>query len=750
MRRILFCGAAIAVVSAAACGAQARQAGPAPSQVASAEAPALSEVVVTARRRAENLQKVPVAVTTFTSENIEKKGITDRTGLADFTPSMITITGGYPSEFAYFALRGQGPAFGNTPGVLPYFAEVANPVGIDGRVGTYFDLANVQVLAGPQGTLFGKNATGGNILFEPQRPTNQFGGYVQGEYGNYNDRRGEGAINIPIVSDKVLLRLAGEVGARDGYTIDVGPNFPGKDYDNLNYDSVRASLILRPTDWLELFSVARYYYSNNNGPGTILQQLNPATVAGLSPYLPDLGDAVAQQQALGPRGTCPTISTSSRRRNTGNSSTTRRSISTALTEIENVISYSRFRDGYGYDYDATPYPVAGQSSRDIPTLAPNYFTEEIWLQGRAFGDALNYTAGFYYDKQGWSGPAGIEDYYAAPLTIFFGPLSALYVDTNQSKAVFGQASFNIGDKVPALRGLSVTGGLRYTWEDTTQFVTIVAPPAQGGSVSSRYPSYTFDIDEDLGPAHLYLAIRDAYKSGGINAGAPAEFATFPPEKLQDYEIGVKSQFTLGDMGVRLNADAYRGNYTNIQRTVPQDIGGIFLNVNESAAAAVIQGIEFTGVLAPTRGLELNVTYSYMDSKYTKISSVADSVLLGAAFPYTPKNKVSVGGTYEIPLSNGIGSLVLAASYTYQSKFSTAQTNEAEVQYLPGYGYLNASVALKDIGGKPIDVELFGTNLTNALYATGLLDQYNTPSGIVTYTYAPPRMFGVRVKYRFGG
>lgn len=746
MRRILLCGAAIGL-SGFAVGAKAQQA--APSQVASAEAPALAEVVVTARRRAENLQKVPVAVTTFSSEKIQEKGITDRTGLADFTPSMITITGGYPSEFAYFALRGQGPAFGSVPGVIPYFAEVANPVGIDGRVGTYFDLANVQVLAGPQGTLFGKNATGGNILFEPQRPTDQFGGYVQGEYGNYNDRRGEGAINIPIVKDKVLFRIAGEVGARDGYTTDVGPFFKGKDYDNLNYDSVRASLTLRPTDWLELYSVGRHYYSNNNGPGTILQQLNPATIAGLAPFLPGIGDALSQQQALGPRHVSYDLNEFSKTQYWQFINRATIHLNSSV-EIDNVVSYSQFRDRYGYDYDATPFPIAGQSSRDIPTLAPNYLTEEIRVQGKAFGDALNYTAGFYYDKQSWSGPAGIEDYYTAPLTIFFGPVSAIFVETNDSKAVFGQASFNIGDKVPALRGLSVTGGLRYTWEDSTQFATIIAPPAQGGSVSSRYPSYTFDIDEDLGPAHLYLAIRDAYKSGGINAGAPPEFATFPPEKLQDYEIGVKSQFNWGDVGFRLNADAYRGNYTNIQRTVPQDIGGIFLNVNESAAAAVIQGVEFTGVLVPTRGLEFNLTYSYMDSEYTKISSVADSVLLGAAFPYTPKNKVSVGATYEVPLSNGIGRLVLAGSYTYQSKFSTAQTNEAEVQYLPGYGYLNASVALKDIGGRPVDIELFGTNLTNALYATGLLDQYNTPSGIVTYTYAPPRMFGVRVKYRFGG
>jgi iron complex outermembrane receptor protein len=746
MKRILLCGSAAALIAGVAPGAMAAEGEAAAAQ---ATTPALAEVVVTARRRAENLQKVPVAVTSFTSEKIEAKGISDRTGLADFTPSMITITGGYPSEFAYFALRGQGPAFGSVPGVVPYFAEVANPVGVDGRVGTYYDLANVQVLAGPQGTLFGKNATGGNILFEPQRPTNTFGGYIVGEYGNYNDRRGEGAINIPIVRDKVLFRLAGEIGARDGYTKDVGPFFAGKDYDNLNYGSIRGSLTLRPTNWLELYSVARYYYSDNNGPGTILQQLNPLVVAELTPFFPNLDQAVAQQQALGPRRVSYDLNEFSKTQYWQfiNRATIHLNSS---TEIDNIVSYSQFRDRYGYDYDATPYPIAGQSSRDIPTLAPNYITEEIRLQGRTFGDALNYTAGFYYDKQSWTAPAGIEDYYAAPLTLFLGPVSALFVETNQSKAVFGQATLNVGDKVPALRGLSITGGLRYTWETSFQTIQLIAPPPQGGSVSSSYPSYTFDIDEDLGPAHLYLAIRDAYKSGGINAGAPPAFATFPPEKLQDYEIGVKSQFNWGDVGFRLNVDAYRGDYTNIQRTVPQDVGGIFLNVNESAAAAVIQGIEFTGVVVPVRGLEFNVAYSYMDSKYTKISSAADAVLLGAPFPYTPKNKISVGGTWEVPLSNGIGNLVLNANYTYQSKFSTAQSNEARVAFLPGYGYLNASIALKNIGGRPVDIEVFGTNLTNALYATGLLDQYNTPSGIVTYTYAPPRMFGVRLKYRFGG
>ena len=313
--RVLLCGgAAIAMASAGAAGAQSQ-----PAPATSAATSTLGEVVVTARRRAENLQRVPVAVTAFSSQAIEQKGIVNQSSLADFTPSMMTITGGSPSEGATFALRGQGPAFGAVPGVVPYFAEVANPVGIDGRIGTYYDLANVRVLAGPQGTLFGKNATGGNILFEPARPTNRFEGYIRGEYGNYNDRRIEGAINLPIVDDRVLLRVAGEIGRRDGYNTDVGPNFPGRKYDNLNYDSVRVSLTARPTDRIELYTVFRYYLSDNNGPGTVCWS---SSIQWTSPSSGPSCQAWPTQSPTSKRSAharCPMISLNSQRRNTGRS-----------------------------------------------------------------------------------------------------------------------------------------------------------------------------------------------------------------------------------------------------------------------------------------------------------------------------------------------------------------------------------------------------------------------------------------------
>jgi len=714
----------------------------------------LGEVIVTARRREENLQAVPNAVTAFSSKAIEQKGINNQTTLADFTPSMMTITGGYPQEFAYFALRGQGPAFGAVPGVVPYFTEVANPVGIDGRVGTYFDLSNVQVLAGPQGTLFGKNATGGNILFEPVRPTNQFGGYIRAEYGNYNDRRVEGAINLPIVDGKVLLRIAGEAGARDGYTKDVGPYFPGKGYDNLNYDTVRASLTLRPTDRIELYTVARYYTSDNNGPGTVLQQLNPATVAAYGPYLPGLASAVATQQALGPRRVSYDLDEFSRTKYWQFLNHATFKINDNLT-FQNIISYSQFRDHYAYDYDASPYPLGGQSSKDIPVLAPNYFTEEARIQGNAGHGALTYTVGVYHDNQSWSRPAGIEDYYVIPVDLFLGPLEALATQTNSSTAGFGQATVNVGDLVAALRGLSVTGGVRYTTEHSATSIQILPSPAAGGWVTSSYPSYTFDVDQSLfgGAAHAYVAVRDAYKSGGANGGLPpsSPYATFAPEKLQDVEVGLKSEFQLSGVATRLNVDYYHGDYSNIQRTTPQVVDGVVLNINESAAKAVIQGFELTGAIVPVRGLTLTTAYSYIDSKYTEVIPSAVAILQGSAFPYTPRNKVTFGASYEAPLGERLGTLVLSANYTYQSEFSTAQTNLSEVKYLPGYSYVNAEADLTNIAGKPVDVALFVDNLTNNTYATGLADFYNSSStGTVSYTYAPPRMFGVRLRYKFGG
>ncbi|MDB5471561.1 MAG: hypothetical protein JWR84_3121 [Caulobacter sp.] len=724
-----------------------------PAATADEDTSVLDEVLVTARRREENLQDVPLSVTAYSPEALSQKRIMDRTDLANFTPSLISITGGYPKEFAFFALRGQGPAFGSTPGVVNYFAEVANPITVDGRTGTYFDLASVQVLAGPQGTLFGKNATGGNILFEPARPTNAFTGYIQGEVGNLNDRRAEFAINVPIVDDRVLLRIAGERGVRDGYTKDVGPSFKGKDYDDLDYGAVRASLTIRPTDRIELYTVARYYKSDNHGGGTVIKQFNPTV--GVSDGLPalavfpGLATVVAEQDARGPRKVSYDLNQFSKTEYWQVLNQASIELTDNLT-LKNIISYSEYKQRYGYDYDGTPYPIGGQTSPDGQlTQAPTYFTEELQLQGQAFDEALNFTVGAYYDKQDLSQSQG-GLFTTFPLSFIFGPIPARIDNFSESSAVFAQGTLDLG-KVGLPEGLSLTGGYRYTWDETSNETQIFVLPVTSGTAQFEYGSYNLSLDYAINDdVHVYATMRDAYKAGGVNGPVPAgsSFRTFPPERLEDIELGLKSQFELGDMAVRANLAVYRGEYTDIQRTTTENIGGLPLNVTRSAAEGRIQGVEFTGAISPLDGLTLTGSYSYTDAEYTRIGAGgAGAVLAGAAFPYTPKTKFTLGVSYERQLGE-IGRLDLSANLASQSSFSTAQNNTARVKYLPGYETLSLRAALRQVGGKPVDIVLFMANASDELYASGIADFYNQGVGAVTYTYGEPRTYGLQVRYSF--
>ena len=193
----------------------------------------LEEIVVTARRKEEKLQNVPVAITAFTPKAIEENHIESASDLAHFVPALASSQETRDEQVFY--LRGQGPngGQGGAPGVVTYFAEV--PFSGSGP-GIYFDLDNLQVLRGPQGTLFGRNTTGGAVLFEPKKPTNNFEGYLSAQFGDYNLHGEEGAINIPIIDDKLLVRAAFNIDQRDGFTHDYTT---GKDLDNRDYWAFR-------------------------------------------------------------------------------------------------------------------------------------------------------------------------------------------------------------------------------------------------------------------------------------------------------------------------------------------------------------------------------------------------------------------------------------------------------------------------------------------------------------------------------
>ena len=252
------------------------------------------DIIVTARRVAENQQSVPMSLTAISGDQLREQNVTMVSDLARLVPSLNFSTDLNRNNVT-FAMRGQretrtSPGTGGGPAVVPYFAEApSRAIG----PGQFFDLQNVQVLKGPQGTLFGQNTTGGAILFEPQRPTNKFEGYMMGTVGSYGRLDVEGVVNIPIVDDKLLLRVGGQTLNRNGFTHDV---LSGKDYDDRNAWSARASLLFKPSGFFENYTVGQLVGSRENGPGVVLIAANPNNVFG--PFLTPL---LAQQQARGIR-----------------------------------------------------------------------------------------------------------------------------------------------------------------------------------------------------------------------------------------------------------------------------------------------------------------------------------------------------------------------------------------------------------------------------------------------------------------
>ncbi|CAN5309576.1 hypothetical protein BH10PSE13_BH10PSE13_09530 [soil metagenome] len=303
-------------------------------QAASTRADDFDAIIVTARRRAEDVSKVPIAITAFSGEALQARGITNTSDLAKLTPGL-NIAGGGTKANPFVVLRGQSKAVTGTgsPGVITYFNDV--PLPNYGSLIQTYDMANIQVLKGPQGTLFGRNSIGGAILTNSQAPTHEFGGYVSGDIASFDNQQLEGAINVPIVKDKIAIRLAAQVGHDGGnvktflyspYTLNpAGLRFnangslnaaataaagfatPGqlrastRNFDEFRTSSFRASVLIEPTDWFRNVTVFDYsmirgtpgpvaqrFASFNNGPAAIYQA-PPAfipTALGLSSATP--------------------------------------------------------------------------------------------------------------------------------------------------------------------------------------------------------------------------------------------------------------------------------------------------------------------------------------------------------------------------------------------------------------------------------------------------------------------------------
>jgi iron complex outermembrane receptor protein len=779
----------------------------------------LDTVIVTARRMDERLQDVPISITVFNQDQLNKRNVTSGADLQAYTPSL-TANSTLGTNSTTFALRGFATESRTTASVGVYFADVVaprggaggTPVGDGAGPGAFFDLQNVQVLKGPQGTLFGRNTTGGAILLVPQKPTREFGGYVEGSVGNYDMRRLQAVVNIPL-AETARLRLGMDVSTRDGYIKNVGVAGPSHLGDD-NFTAYRASFVADLTPDLENYTIASYSRSYNSGPTRkitgcsnafpfgILCQQQVARQANegfytVQNYMPNPRAAATQYQVI---------------------NTTTWHASDNLT-VKNIMSFSRIKsimdvEVFGGHFvipsQFGPIPNTGPfagavfgfaqitSPANIDTGNQENFTNELQFQGNAFDNRLTWQAGGYYEESNPVGPTGAQspvllycsNRLAFQCTDIIGTLLGIPGQVSSMNYVLGEVSFkNLGiygqGAYSLTDQLKLTVGLRYTHDVTratarqvtyrffqpnvpTGFCTLnisqPAPTPDACSTTTEQRSHkpTWVIDLDYKPTDdilLYGKYSRGYRQGAVNFSAPVLFQTYGPEKVDAYEVGAKTSFRSGGVRGSLNIAAFYNDFTNQQLGVSLGSSTGAVTVTQAivnGGKSRIYGAEVDGTISPFENFRLDVGYAYLNTKLQELTPVVippgsayDVVFPGAAegsrLPYTPKHKLTATATYTIPLGEEVGEINLGATYSYTSN---TFIQSGPLGTIKSVSLTNLNADWENIAGRPIDLSFFVTNVFDKAYYTGVAD-LRASGGFVAQPLGYPRMYGMRVKYRFG-
>ena len=545
---------------------------------ANTQTPVFGEIIVTAQRRSTNLERTPVAVSVISSDTLAKAAISTQSDLQTAVPGLLVRQTTNSNDLNY-AIRGQSlDAFSNTrPGVLPYFNEVQ--IG-GGASGSFYDLESVQVLKGPQGTLFGRSATGGAVLFTSAKPSNDLGGYVSAAAGSYSTFKGEGAINVPLIPGALLARLSGFAQTNDGYQYDL---YQQRTLGNADRYGGRLSVEARIGDKLKNNVVVDYYSAKGRSVIGVLSSLNPnaplpvtslysnatfpagsgpltgtvisdfivsqllqaqgvpaATAAALSagnyaayiarrnsPYVPvgGLAAALAAQNARGPYQVATDVPNTFSTDNLIITNSTTYDLG-GETQLKNIFGYTKLRQKISQDSDGTAFGIASSgptSSTGISTTTEQV-SDELQILGKGLGGNLQYVAGLYYQHE-----RALTDQDSFFLDIALGGFSQknLSQRDNTTFAIYAQGTYDLSG-ITSISGLGATVGLRYT-NEKVENTTLPGDVAFGlaaanPTVFSNHQTRTFKnlgwtlgLQEQLNSSTLlYVSSRRSFKNGGYN------------------------------------------------------------------------------------------------------------------------------------------------------------------------------------------------------------------------------------------
>jgi iron complex outermembrane receptor protein len=727
-------------------GAQAQEPVPAP-----AEDQGISDIIVTAQRRSESVQKSSLAIDVLSAEAITNAGMTGPGDISTLV-SGVNIAQAGPATQTF--VRGVGSFSTNSyaEGAIAYNLDgfyIARPTAV---YGNFYDLERIEVLKGPQGTLYGRNATGGAINLITKKPRlGEYGGEVGLEAGNYDLIKANGAANIPI-GDSSALRAAFQIVHRDGYLSD--------GYDDEKSQAARLQFYTEPSDQVSLLVSGSYSHLGGRGPGTVRipNQSGYAWTGGAdSSGLGQPGDTCLfdpVQNALG----CGTLLPLQQDGFVDND------IYSVTAELNVDLGFAKLTVMPGYRRLDGRYRTYVPGFLFETTETSNQLSLETRLGGES--DSLKWVLGGYLYREDQT-----QHFYVNQGVNQTGA-DTPKLDTD-SWAVFGQLTYSLTDS------LRVIGGLRYTYEKKAQAGTesITAGPPTflvaypyitlpiSGEVSARRLNFKAGFEYDLSPDNmLFATVATGFKGGGVINALVSN--TFPPEKLTAYELGLRNRFL--DNTVQLNLEAFYWKYKDKQeggiRFTPQD-GVAFLI---TPADATLYGLDVDLTWKPSRSDTFNIGGEYLHSEYDDyrytgfVATVNPArTSCGLNFANAPAVTVDCSGKQlpKAPKWSGNASyehrffLNGGSTIAFQAMAQFSSSYRLNVDYIPtgedrqeSYVTFDANLSYTDPSDR-LTVTVWGKNLTKKAVLTGGI-QEPFKDTIFYSSIRPPRTYGVRVGFKY--
>jgi iron complex outermembrane receptor protein len=688
-----------------------------------AEEPALDPEIetlwVTAERRREDPQQIPMSLSVFSGETLDRAGVASTFDLPLITPGLVVTTN---TVIGQPYLRGVGSD------LISAGADASVATMIDGvyqsrpvaAIWDLYDVERVEVLKGPQGTLFGRNATGGLIHVIHRRPEPELAAEVALDYGNFDHVRVRGFLNVPVYEDRIFARISGLFRDHDGYTRNL---FRGNRTGDVHVGSVRGQLLGLPSDALSLHLSGDYTrdHSTRGLESKLVSPLSgsPAVLAGGT--VPD--DPRKVLFDVEPEVDLEAWGVSGR----------------AEWEFEpltfsSLSAYRKTRFDEVLDLDATEIDFASNS----PEEESGTFTQEFQLTSNSVG-AFEWLGGVYYLHES---AFQMLDVRITPFGIRDRPSADLKAD---AIAVYANASYEL------LERFRISAGLRYSYERRemdyleTLNGAVIAQFDRDDDWDAWTPRFALEYFPCNGNL-LYANISRGFKSGGFNTTVAQDFP-FDPEFVWAYEIGFKT--SLPDGWGHVNGAMFYYDYSDIQLQVLSEDAAIPFPLVKNAGEATIWGAEAQVVLSPVAGLTFDLSVAYLNAHFDDLQApdpndpAADPDQSGNRLPKAPEFSIGIGAEYAWQLGH-FGTLTPRVDYRYQSaiyfdifEYSSVRQN--------GYSLVNARLEWESAGGN-WEVAVFGRNLADRTWAHSGI-RLDGQIGNLRY-WGAPRSYGFQVALRY--